>query len=199
MHKRSAVISAPSAALFQGPSRQPVRRLATDERHYDYGLRDPGDCGSVATGGRRGGASNIHRQIGRLFRLALNISFAFIAAPTNYRMSRTAARASPPIRHEIFFAGVARRKNNRISLSEIIMARRRDRLIYCARCRLNISLPAIKLNQKALTRGRTDHFSTENSTNNQMAGGYLFTVSSSGLLFSHHVTMAVASLWRYGD
>jgi len=150
--------------LFQGPSRQPVRRLATDERHYDYGLRDPGDCGSVATGGR---ASNIHRQIGRLLRLALNISFSFIAAPTNYRMSRTAACASPPIRHEIFFAGVARRKNNRISLSEIIMARRRDRLIYCARCPLNISLPTTKLNQKALTRGRTDHLAqrTRQTTN----------------------------------
>jgi len=35
---------------------------------------------------------------------------------------------------------------------------------------------------ESLTRGRNDHFSTKSSTDNQLAGCYLFTVSNSDLL-----------------
>jgi len=40
-------------------------------------------------------------------------------------------------------------------------------------------------NYNAHTRGRTDHFNISNSSNKQVLGCYLFTVSNSGLLFSH--------------
>jgi len=40
-------------------------------------------------------------------------------------------------------------------------------------------------NYNAHTRGRTDHFNINNSSNKQVLGCYLFTVSNSGLLFSH--------------
>jgi len=45
--------------------------------------------------------------------------------------------------------------------------------------------PYLLFNWKAIAWGRTDHFSTKNSTNKQRAGCYLFTVSNANLLFSH--------------
>jgi len=40
-------------------------------------------------------------------------------------------------------------------------------------------------NYKAPTRGRTDYFSIKNLTYDKLGGFYLFTVSNSGMLFSH--------------
>jgi len=47
---------------------------------------------------------------------------------------------------------------------------------------------------ETLTQGRTDHVSTKNSTNNQLAGCYLIKVSNSGLLMTHVVNVGSSRL-----